>query len=110
VLSADSVKQWHSKKALESPNTAKLYLRQLNIYWNHNLHKTYSTIEDYVSQVRKEQDGDINQRRKWAFDLEVFVNAYVPRLTGRPLVEAAKNVLRILCGGASVIMINCLNE
>jgi site-specific recombinase XerD len=93
VLTANSVKQWHSKKALESPNTAKLYLSQLNIYWNHSLHKTFSTIDDYVSQVRKEQEGDINQRRKWASGLEGFVNAYVSRTTGRPLVEAAKNVL-----------------
>jgi site-specific recombinase XerD len=93
VLTADSVKQWHSKKALEAPNTARLYLYQLNLYWNHSLEKTYSTIDDYVAQVRKEQDGDINQRRKWASDLEAFVNVYVSVKTGRPLVEAAKNVL-----------------
>jgi site-specific recombinase XerD len=80
--------------ALESPKTARLYLYQLNIYWKRNLHNTYATIDDYVSQVRKEQESsDINQRRKWASDLEAFVNAYVSTHTGRPLVEGSKNVL-----------------
>jgi hypothetical protein len=77
--------------ALESPNTARNYLHQLNIYWKRNLHEKYATIDDWVNQVGKEQESsDINLWRKWASDLEAFVNAYVSRLTGRPLVEAAR--------------------
>jgi len=53
----DSFKQWNSRMALESPKTARLYLYQLNIYWKRNLHEKYATIDDYVSPVRKEQEG-----------------------------------------------------
>ena len=62
VLSADTVKQWHSKKALESPGTARLYPNQLNIYWNNDLHTKYSIIDEYVSEVRKEQEKQRHQR------------------------------------------------
>ncbi len=87
-MSTDRVKQWNSKMALESPKTARLYFYQLNIYWKRNLHNTYLTIDDYVDQVRKEQDSnDINLRRKWASDLGAFVNAYVSKLTDQALAD-----------------------
>jgi hypothetical protein len=93
LLSTPSVTRWHAKKALDSTGTAKVYLSSLNKYWDHSLQAKYTTIDDWVRQTEQEQtSNDISVRRKWATDLENFVNAYISN-RGRPLVESAKNVV-----------------
>ncbi len=86
-----SVQQWHDKLALEAKGTATGYLSGLGTYWRDVLSKKFATIDDWVSQVKQEQESnDINVRRNWAISLENFVNSYVGPKTGRPLVKGSK--------------------
>ncbi len=89
---ADSVKQWNAKKALKAEGTAKGYLVYLNNYWTRVLSSSFKTIDEWTAQVQQEQDSkDINIRRKWATDLEAFINSYVSPMTKRPLSASGKN-------------------
>ncbi len=86
-----TVQQWYDKLSLESEGTAKIYLSSLNTYWRHLKGQGFSTIDDWVAQVRQEQDSnDINVRRTWASSLEAFVNSYVGPRTGRLMVKQSK--------------------
>jgi site-specific recombinase XerD len=90
-----SVDQWYSKRALEAEGSADVYRSNLGSYWSKSV-KTqgFRTIDEWVEQVRQQQKSDdVNLRRKWAFELEAFVNAYVSPTTRRPLGVSAKNVL-----------------
>ncbi len=93
-LAAPSVKQWYAKRALESEKTADGYFSRLQTYWTFYLKPHgFIGIDEWVGQVRKEQAStDVTVRRTWAVNLESFVNSYVPKRTGRPLVKGAKNM------------------
>jgi len=91
-----TVKTWFDKLALKSEGTAKGYFSNLKTYWNVALTaESFSTIDDWVAQVKQEQKSDeVNVRRTWAVNLESFINAYVSPYTKRLLNSKSKNVMR----------------
>jgi site-specific recombinase XerD len=81
---------------LKSEGTAKGYFSNLKTYWNVALTpQGFSTIDDWVAQVKQEQKSDeVNVRRGWAVNLEAFINSYVSPSTHRLLSSDSKNTMR----------------
>ncbi len=81
---------------MKSEGTAAGYYSNLGTYWVNSLKaQGFSTIDDWVATVQKEQDSsEVNVRRAWAVDLESFINSYVSPATERLLSVGARNVMR----------------
>ena len=94
-LTVDSVQKWYAKRALKAEGTAEGYYSNLGTYWNSLKSQGFSTVDDWVAQVKAEQDSnDVSVRRKWGSELESFINAYVSPNTGRLLKSGSKNFMR----------------
>ena len=64
-----TVKQWFDKLALKSEGTATGYFSSLKTYWLNLKAQGFSTIDDWVAQVKQEQESnEVSVRRAWAIN------------------------------------------
>lgn len=70
------------------------YSASLFRYWRESLSAAYPSLTKWVATVKQEQRSKDNVvRKKWALDLQRYMNARVSKITGNPMGFSDKGIL-----------------